>query len=430
MGVKLRFSDEDDENVGVESGRTVADVSRETARQVQKQLVKKGYAAKKRAENAQKAAETAKKAGEAGRNVLEKTLNLVREHAGSIVLAVIFGGFFIMFTGGLSSCSMALGGTGNVLLASSYTAEDADIRGANADYQKLEENLQKEIDTVETTHPGYDEYRYQLDEINHNPYVLTSYLTVMYEDYSRSEVQSALKELCDRQYELTMKEEVETRTREVSYTETDPMTGEVKHKTRRESYSYYILNVILKNKSMEVAVAASGLTADQQERYGILLETKGNRAYLFADDIYANATGDYLKYDIPGEALTNEKFANMVREAEKYLGMAYVWGGDSPSTGFGCSGFISYVLNHCGNGWNVGRQTANGLKNMCAIIPADAAQPGDLIFFQGTYDTPGASHVGIYVGNGMMLHCGNPISYASINTKYWKQHFYCFGRIE
>ena len=427
---KLRFSDEDDENVGVESGRAVADVSREATHQVQKQLVKKGYAAKRRAADAGKAEEKAREAAKAGKGVLEKALAFAREHAGSSVLVVILGSLFIMFAGGLSSCSMALGGTGNVLLASSYTAEDADIRGANADYRKLEENLQKEIDAVETTHPGYDEYRYQLDEINHNPYVLTSYLTVLYEDYSRAEIQGVLKELFDRQYELTLEEEVETRTREVSYTETDPMTGEVKHKTRQESYSYYILNVILKNKSREAAVAASGLTADQQERYGILLETKGNRAYLFADDIYANSTGDYLKYDIPGEALTNERFSNMVREAEKYLGMAYVWGGDSPSTGFDCSGFISYVLNHCGNGWNVGRQTANGLKNMCSIIPPDAAQPGDLIFFQGTYDTPGASHVGIYVGNGMMLHCGNPISYASINTKYWKQHFYCFGRIE
>lgn len=430
MAGKLRFTDEDDENVGLESGRMVADLSGKIAHQAQKQLLKKSYAAKKRTEDAAKTAERTRKAGDAGKNVLEKTAVFVREHAGSIVLALILGSLLLTLAGSLSSCSASFLGAGNAMLVSSYTAEDADIRGANTDYRKLEEKLQAQVDAVETTHPGYDEYRYQLDEINHNPYVLTAYLTVRYEDYSRAEVQEALQELFDLQYELKLEEEVEIRTREVSYTETDPLTGEVKHKTRQESYPYYILNVILKNRSMEAAVAASALSKDQQERYQILLETKGNRAYLFEDDIYANSAGDYLDYEIPGEALTDEAFANMIREGEKYLGMPYVWGGTSPDTGFDCSGFVSYVLNHCGNGWNVGRQTANGLKNRCRIISPDAAQPGDLIFFQGTYDTPGASHVGIYVGNGMMLHCGNPISYASINTTYWKQHFYCFGRIE
>lgn len=180
---------------------------------------------------------------------------------------------------------------------------------------------------------------------------------------------------------------------------------------------------------MAQPIETGGLTADQQERYEILLQTKGNRPDLFGDDIYANSSGEYLDYDIPGEALTDEKFANMIREAEKYLGMPYVWGGSSPATSFDCSGFVCWVINHCGNGWNVGRTTANGLMGSCDIIRASEAQPGDLIFFQGTYDTAGASHVGIYVGNGMMIHCGNPISYASVETNYWQSHFYCYGRI-
>ena len=194
-------------------------------------------------------------------------------------------------------------------------------------------------------------------------------------------------------------------------------------------YNYYILNVTLKNKNLgHVITESGGMTEDQQERYAVLLQTKGNKPELFADDAFV-ASGEYLKYDIPGEALTDERFRRMINEAEKYLGYPYVWGGSSPSTSFDCSGFVSYVINHCGNGWSVGRLTANGLKNICSIIPASEAKPGDLIFFQGTYGTSGASHVGIYVGNNVMLHCGNPISYASIDTSYWRAHFYCFGRL-
>ena len=195
-------------------------------------------------------------------------------------------------------------------------------------------------------------------------------------------------------------------------------------------YEYHILNVTLRNKNLgHIITESGGMSGDQAERYAVLLETKGNKAYLFADDPYVATSDAYLDYDIPGEALTDTKFVNMIHEAEKYLGYPYVWGGSSPSTSFDCSGFVSYVINHCGNGWNVGRQTAEGLRNSCSIIPAGAAQPGDLIFFQGTYETAGASHVGIYVGNNMMIHCGNPIQYASIDTPYWRQHFYCFGRL-
>lgn len=192
-----------------------------------------------------------------------------------------------------------------------------------------------------------------------------------------------------------------------------------------------ILNVTLTNYGLGNVIASSRLTAEQWERYKVLVETLGNRSYLFGEDVSSapGGGGEYTDYDIPGEALTDTAFANMVREAEKYLGYPYVWGGSSPSTSFDCSGFVSWVINNCGNGWSVGRQTANGLKNLCDIIPPSEAKPGDLIFFQGTYNTSGASHVGIYVGNGMMIHCGDPISYASIETNYWQQHFYCFGRI-
>ena len=319
------------------------------------------------------------------------------------------------------------------ILGTSFTAEDEDIIGANEDYRALEEELRRQLDRIETDHPGYDEYRYQLDEINHNPYELTAYLTVTFEDYTRAEVQSALRELFQRQYTLTLREEVEVRTRTETrtHTSTDPETGETTEEEYEVEveYNYYILHVTLTNHSLGSAIEAGGLSADQQERYEILLQTKGNRPYLFGDDIYANSSGEYLDYDIPGEALTDEKFANMIREAEKYLGMPYVWGGSSPATSFDCSGFVCWVINNSGNGWNVGRTTANGLMSSCDIIRASEAQPGDLIFFQGTYDTAGASHVGIYVGNGMMIHCGNPISYASIETNYWQSHFYCYGRI-
>lgn len=289
----------------------------------------------------------------------------------------------------------------------------------------LEAALRNEINNIERTHSGYDEYRYDLDEINHNPYELAAYLTVKFEDYTRDEVQATLQWLFEQQYELTLTEVVEIRTRTTS--STDPETGETT--TEEEDYEYYILKVKLRNKGLDSVISNSGLSEDDMERYRILLQIRGNRQDIFGNDIYATPGGEYTDYDIPGEALTDTRFANMIREAEKYLGYPYVWGGSSPSTSFDCSGFVSWVINNCGNGWSVGRLTANGLMGVCDIIPRSSAKPGDLIFFQGTYDTSGASHVGIYVGNGMMIHCGNPISYASIETSYWQQHFYCFGRI-
>ena len=260
--------------------------------------------------------------------------------------------------------------------------------------------MRSQVDNIESTHSGYDEYRYSLDEIGHNPYELAAYLTVVFEDYTREEVQEELARLFDAQYDLELDEEVEIR----SYTTTDEDGN-----TSTVYYEYRILNVTLTNHGLGNVIRSSGLSADQLERYEVLLETLGNRSYLFGEDVSSapGGGGEYEDYDIPGEALTDTAFANMIREAEKYLGYPYVWGGSSPSTSFDCSGFVSWVINHCGNGWSVGRQTASGLKNLCDIIPPSEAKPGDLIFFQGTYATTGASHVGIYVGDGMMIHCGD-----------------------
>ena len=406
----------------------------------QRQEIKKQYAATKSAGSTAAGAKSAggtakgtKKAAKGAGTLLERLKEFAVQHSHALWLVLIFAFLLMMISGMFSSCSAMLEGGSVSILGTSFTAEDEDIIGANEDYRALEEELRRQLDRIETDHPGYDEYRYQLDEINHNPYELTAYLTVTFEDYTRAEVQSALRELFQRQYTLTLREEVEVRTRTETHTHTstDPETGETTEEEYEVEveYNYYILHVTLTNHSLGSAIEAGGLSADQQERYEILLQTKGNRPYLFGDDIYANSSGEYLDYDIPGEALTDEKFANMIREAEKYLGMSYVWGGSTPSTGFDCSGFVCWVINNSGNGWNVGRTTANGLMSSCDIIRASEAQPGDLIFFQGTYDTAGASHVGIYVGNGMMIHCGNPISYASIETNYWQSHFYCYGRI-
>ena len=406
----------------------------------QRQEIKKQYAAAKSARSAAAGAKSAggtakgtKKAAKGAGTVLERLKEFAVRHSHALWLVLIFAFLLMMISGMFSSCSAMLEGGSVSVLGTSFTAEDEDIIGANDDYRALEEELQRQLDRIETDHPGYDEYRYQLDEINHNPYELTAYLTVSFEDYTRAEVQSALQELFQRQYKLTLREEVEVRTRTETrtHTSTDPETGETTEEEYEVEveYNYYILHVTLTNHSLGSAIEAGGLSADQQERYEILLQTQGNRPYLFGDDIYANSSGEYLDYDIPGEALTDEKFANMIREAEKYLGMPYVWGGSSPVTSFDCSGFVCWVINNCGNGWNVGRTTANGLMSSCDIIRASEAQPGDLVFFQGTYDTAGASHVGIYVGNGMMIHTGNPTSYASIETNYWQSHYYCCGRI-
>lgn len=405
----------------------------------QKQAIKKEYAAAKAgAAAAENTAAGTAKAAQGTANMTEKAFQFVQSHSHIIIGIAAVGLLVLVIAGSVSSCSVLINGGGNVVLGTSYTAEDEDLKGAETDYTKLEDKLRKQIDRIETDHPGYDEYRYNLAEIGHNPYELASLLTVEFENYTRSQVQARLQSIFEAQYELKLEEKVEIRTRKetrVGY-RYNPITGTGHTYTYQVTvqYEYKILNVTLLNRGVDYVARNSGLSDDQLERYEVTLECRGNRDDLFAGIAFATpdgagSSGEYQDYDIPGEALTDEKFRKMITEAEKYLGYPYVWGGSSPSTSFDCSGFVSWVINHCGNGWNVGRQTANGLMGKCDIIPKSEAKPGDLIFFQKTYNTSGASHVGIYVGNGMMIHCGNPISYASIETNYWRQHYYCMGRI-
>lgn len=405
----------------------------------QKQAIKKEYtAAKAGAAAAENTASGTAKAAQGTVSITEKAFQFVQSHSHIIIGIAAVGLLVLVIAGSVSSCSVLINGGGNVVLGTSYTAEDEDLKGVETDYTKLEDKLRKQIDRIETDHPGYDEYRYNLAEIGHNPYELASLLTVEFENYTRSQVQARLQSIFEAQYELKLEEKVEIRTRKetrVGY-RYNPITGTGHTYTYQVTvqYEYKILNVTLLNRGVDYVARNSGLTDDQLQRYEVTLECRGNRDDLFAGIAFATpdgagSSGEYQDYDIPGEALTDEKFRKMITEAEKYLGYPYVWGGSSPSTSFDCSGFVSWVINHCGNGWNVGRQTANGLMGKCDIIPKSEAKPGDLIFFQKTYNTSGASHVGIYVGNGMMIHCGSPISYASIETSYWRQHYYCMGRI-
>ena len=405
----------------------------------QKQAIKKEYAAAKAgAAAAENTAAGTAKAAQGTASMTEKAFQFVQSHSHIIIGIAAVGLLVLVIAGSVSSCSVLINGGGNVVLGTSYTAEDEDLKGVETDYTRLEDKLRKQIDRIETDHPGYDEYRYNLAEIGHNPYELASLLTVEFENYTRSQVQARLQSIFEAQYELKLVEKVEIRTRKetrVGYSY-NPITGTGHTYTYQVTvqYEYKILNVTLLNRGVDYVARNSGLTDDQLQRYEVTLECRGNRDDLFAGIAFATpdgagSSGEYQDYDIPGEALTDEKFRKMITEAEKYLGYPYVWGGSSPSTSFDCSGFVSWVINHCGNGWNVGRQTANGLMGKCDIIPKSEAKPGDLIFFQKTYNTSGASHVGIYVGNGMMIHCGNPISYASIETSYWRQHYYCMGRI-
>ena len=429
------------DNIAEEEMAKKGTSSNAVSREFQKKRVRKEMesAAQKKA-----AKESANSFGSLSKKFVDKSEELagmigefIAEHPMEIAIAVAIGLILLVLMGSLSSCSMMGGGIQNVTIATSFTADDAEIITVEADYKGKETALQNTIDHIESDHPGYDEYRYTLAEIGHNPFQLAALLTVLYEDYSESEVQTMLQTIYDRQYKLTVREIVEVRTR----TETRTGHRTVHHAdgtTSSESYTYeveveynyYILQTTLVNNTWDTVMAGLNLTADQQQRYALLMETYGNKPDIFGDDVNAVADpGDYPDYQVPPEALTDQRFANMLNEAEKYLGYPYVWGGSSPSTSFDCSGFVSYVINHCGNGWNVGRSTANGLLNSCTRVSAADAKPGDLIFFQGTYDTSGASHVGIYVGNGMMIHCGNPIKYASVNTSYWQNHFLCYGRI-
>ena len=405
------------------------------SRMAQKWKIKRQYAKEAR-EAAKQGAKAAGKAVGTVEKAAEKLALLVRNHKGGAVVILLLFCVFLIINSVFSALPSLGTGMVNAVVGTSYTAEDGDILGANEDYTALENALRQEVAGIERTHPGYDEYRYRVDELGHNPYELTSYLIAKLRTYTREDVQGELRALFEAQYKLTLTEEVETRyrteTRTGTSTSTDPETGET---TTEEyeyevevAYEYYILHVRLENRTLP-AVVASRLDGEQKELYDVLLELKGNKPYLW-DDIYSGNGGGYdpgSDYTVPGEALSDPAFAALITEAEKYLGYPYVWGGSSPSTSFDCSGFVCWVYTHSGV-HNLPRTTANGILSQCARVSSADARPGDLIFFQGTYNTSGASHVGIYVGDGMMVHCGNPISYASIDTPYWRQHFLTFGR--
>ena len=400
----------------------------------QKQQIKRQYAKDLRA--AQKAGKTAGKTAGAAKNTrktaqkageaTKKTTDFIARHWKGILTVGVFLLLIVMIFTGLSSCAAIIQGGVSSVLGTSYTAEDEAIREVEADYKELESGLREEIADIETDYPDYDEYQYHLDEIGHNPFALASYLTAKLYDYTREEARAEIQALFEKQYTLTLREEIQTRYR--TETTTDPETGETT--TEEIPYDYYILHVTLTNKNIET-LAGELLTPEQKEMFDVYMETKGNKPDVFGED-YATGTpgsGEYTDYEIPPEALSDERFAAMIAEAEKYLGYPYVWGGSSPSTSFDCSGFVCWVINHSGVG-SVGRTTAQGIFNYTTPIAPSEAKPGDIIFFTGTYDSGSAvSHVGIYAGNGMMIHCGNPISYASVNTPYWQSHFYAYGRL-
>ncbi len=404
-------------------------------RVVQKHIIKREY------QQAQKAALKGKKTvGKAGKatasladSVKSKILSVVKNNKSVIAIVAVSLLIMILCMSALGSCAAVFGEGGGAVSTSTYIATDDDILTTDSSYSALETGLQNQVDNIETNYPGYDEYRYNLDEISHDPYALASYFSAKEGSYKASEVSGQLQGLFNEQYTLTLTPTTETRyrteTRTGYYTTTNPDGTTSTHSytyTVQVPYDYHILTVTLTNKGLD-AIVRPKLNEKQLKEYQIYQLSMGNRSYLFGTDVAGNVASGGINYDIPAEALQDADFRAMITEAEKYLGYPYVWGGSSPSTSFDCSGFVSWVVNHSIG--NVGRQTANGLLGKCNYVSASDAKPGDLIFFQGTYNTSGASHVGIYVGNGMMIHCGNPIQYASIETNYWKKHFYCFGRI-
>ena len=396
----------------------------------QKQAIKKQYAAAKHNQAAQttaKAAENTAKAAKKAAEKAEKAGKYVWEHRRGFAIAAAILLMLAFLLNGLSSCSVIMDGVGSGIAASTYPSQDADMLGAEAQYCEMEAELQRYLDTYESIH-DYDEYHFDLDTIEHDPYVLISMITALHQgEWTLDEVQGTLQMLFDRQYILTEDVVVETHYR----TETDTWTdadGNTHTDTYQVPYDYYICTVTLENFNLS-HVPVYIMSEEQLGMYATYMATLGNRPDLFPGSGYIGkyVEGSYTDYDIPPEALDDEVFAAIIKEAEKYLGYPYVWGGSSPSTSFDCSGFVSWVINH--SGWDVGRLGAQGLCNICTPVSSANVKPGDLVFFTGTYDTPGVSHVGIYVGNNMMIHCGDPISYANLNSSYWQSHFYRYGRL-
>lgn len=404
---------------------------------VQKQRIKRQYAKEYRKvqKAGSKGSAAAKKAKDAVSSTGQAVITAIKNHKGGLVVIGALVLLVIMVFSSLSSCSVMMEGAMGSILGTSYTSEDPDILQTESNYTALESGLRNELANIENTYSGYDEYRYDVDNIGHNPNELISYLTAKFDAFTPEQVQTELEAIFEKQYSLTTRAETEiryrTETRTGTTTSTDPVTGET---TTEEytyevevPYEYHILYVTLRNKGFGTA-AVEGLTEEQKERYAATLSMKGNKPYLFGNDIYANESAGE-DYDIPGEALADPDFAALITEAEKYLGFPYVWGGSSPSTSFDCSGFVCYVFSNSGV-HNLPRTTAQGIYNQCAHIAPSEAKPGDIIFFTGTYDSPGpVSHVGIYVGNNMMIHCGSPIQYVRTDSSYWTQHFYAFGRL-
>ena len=365
-----------------------------------------------------------------GKSVVSTAVNGIANFAKSNAHVLLIVGVFLLLLllvmSAFSSCSILFSGTTQVSGQTIYTAEDRDIRGAETDYKKLEKELDKKIKRTPTDHPGYDEYRYHLDAIEHDPWQLTSFLTTLYDDYTRSEVQAKLKETFAKQYKLTTWVEVQTRYRTVVMI--DIFTG-IPY-TVQVPYEYRIFHTKLVNKGLEVVIREE-LNNDQWKRYEIFQDTLGGRPYLFNGGLPPGGSDGSgapgIDYQVPAEALTDSEFAAIYKEAQKYVGTPYVWGGSTPETGFDCSGYVCWVYNQ--NGYNVGRTTANGLWNKSQHISEAEAKPGDLVFFEGTYDTPGKSHVGIYLGNGMMVSAGDPIKYANIHSSYWQKYLSGFGRL-
>ncbi|MDB7831611.1 C40 family peptidase [Intestinimonas butyriciproducens] len=399
----------------------------------QKQHIKREYAKAARAagQTAQGAAKATQASAAAAKKAAEESKRAASFAARHWKGALLVGGvalMLLMVMGGLQSCTAMFGSAGTGIAATSYLSEDSDMLGAEAAYSDMEADLQHELDNYESLHPGYDEYRFDLDEIGHDPYVLTSILSALHEGvFTLDEVRADLAMLFDRQYTLTQTIETETRYR----TETDTWTdedGNTHTDTYEVPYTYYICNVKLENFNLShLPVYIMG--EDAMSLYAAYMHTLGNRPDLFPTGSYPHASTvkqpEY--YDVPPEALEDATFAAMIGEAEKYIGFPYVWGGSSPATSFDCSGFLSWVVNH--SGWNVGRLGAQGLYDYCTPVSPAQARPGDLVFFVGTYDPPGVSHCGLYVGNNVMLHCGDPISYTNLNSNYWQSHFYSFGRL-
>ena len=403
----------------------------------QRRAIKKEYAAAKSAGrgagNTVRASETAVKGARKAGEGAKKAGEFIQQHKKAFLIAGGIAAMLVLILCTVSSCSMLIQGGATGVNVSTYPSEDADMLAAEAQYCAMEAELQQYLDTYESTH-DYDEYHFELDDIEHDPYVLISAVTaLMGREWTLSEVGGILDMLFEKQYILTETVTTETRyrteTRTGYYTDAEGNLHSYEY-TVQVPYTYYICTVRLENFNLS-HVPVYIMSQDQLSLYAMYMATLGNRPDLFVGSEYIGKyyTADYEKYEIPPEALEDAQFAAIIEEAEKYLGYPYVWGGSTPATSFDCSGFVSYVYNNCGVGWNFGRLGASGLLGVCTRVSAANLRPGDLVFFQGTYDTAGASHVGIYVGNDMMLHCGDPIQYTSLNSSYWQSHFLAYGRL-